>query len=62
MSNPDDDEMARAFEEMARPRRDYDDVDADPPLRPLCTHCVRDLPVGDGDLCQFCIVLAESEL
>lgn len=38
------------------------DEDDDIVLTPLCSECVRDLPVGEGDLCAFCIVIVESQL
>lgn len=30
----------------------YDPLD--PPLRPLCLECTRDLPDADDGLCAFC--------
>ncbi|MDO0975987.1 hypothetical protein [Mycolicibacterium frederiksbergense] len=45
---------------IGQPRRismDYDDVDDVPPLRPLCTQCVRELPDRDDGLCAFCRVV-----
>lgn len=31
-------------------------------LSPLCSECVRDLPLAGSDLCDFCNVIATEEV
>lgn len=52
-----DDELEHVFDEVTRPRQDYDDLGDGPPVLPLCRQCVRDLPAPGGDLCDFCKVV-----
>lgn len=52
----DDDELLLTMLEvtMADPGGVDLDDDESSALQPLCRECLRDLPVGDSSLCEFC--------
>jgi len=52
-----DDEMEHVYREVTfgDPGHLGDD---EPALQPLCRQCVRDLPIADSGLCEFCRVAA----